>query len=359
MRLVSVALVAGALLAAGSGNCAAEDRVVSCKNHYILDDPCPPEQGGATVRIAKVYSTLDATVQGVELEVLGVGPPMLAGRTMTARDRHGNVRSFALGEPLFRGRARLLVMGMAWGDPVMTSDPWYGPFADLAMPRGFLAIDGGVISIDGMDEVAYGPLPADGWHALARDGSVVPARFGEWGLLDYETSVVTEFHNAELDHYFMTGRADEVAALKSGAVPGWQPTGKMLYVASRTLGKGYYPVCRYMLKHAAGYTHFFSAWQEECDALAENPDAVLETASAFYAGLPSDGVCATQGPVPGNGYGVIGGPIYRLWNGKPDTNHRFVADKAERDAMIARGWIAEGAGLDGVALCGWTVELPD
>ena len=77
-----------------------------------------------------------------------------------------------------------------------------------------------------------------------------------------------------------------------------------------------------------------------------------------YVGMHVDGVCATTGHTVWGGSGLIGDPVYRLWNGKPDTNHRFVTDKAERDAMIARGWIPEGAGLDGIAMCAWAIEPP-
>jgi len=51
-------------------------------------------------------------------------------------------------------------------------------------------------------------------------------------------------------------------------------------------------------------------------------------------------------------------PVYRLWNGKPHTNHRFVKTLAERDAMVARGWISEGEGPDGVAMCAWWHNPP-
>ena len=101
----------------------------------------------ATVRIAKIYSTRDAVVQVVELEVIGAGPLFLAGRTMTSRDRHGRVQSFTLGQPLFPNVSRLFMLGNAWMEPMSAQNEW-GTFADLAMPAGFLAVDGGVLSIE-------------------------------------------------------------------------------------------------------------------------------------------------------------------------------------------------------------------
>lgn len=357
MNFARIAFIAGALLTWASTACAAEERMLPCKNHYILDDPCPPEVTGATVRIAKLFSTLDATVQAVEVSVVGGGTQSLGGRRMTVRDRHGETRSFVIGWPFYYDEhvSSLLLMGSAWMEGV---DDGFTGVADLDMPDYFLPVDGGVLSIDGIDEITFGPLPVDGSHALARDGSTVPADFGIWGSFDIPTTVVREFYHAGLDHYFMTNRADEIEALLTGAIPGWQPTGKALYAVMSPLSDAYRPVCRYLLERPGDYSHFFRAWDDECDALADEPGDALETRTAFYVALPSDGVCATRGPIPGNGYGVIGGPVYRLWNGLPETNHRFVTERSERDAMVARGWIPEGQGIDDIAMCAWSVDLP-
>ncbi len=45
-------------------------------------------------------------------------------------------------------------------------------------------------------------------------------------------------------------------------------------------------------------------------------------------------------------------PIYRVWNKRPDSNHRYLTNRAMRDAMVARGYVAEGYGPDAVAMCG-------
>ena len=46
-------------------------------------------------------------------------------------------------------------------------------------------------------------------------------------------------------------------------------------------------------------------------------------------------------------------PVYRLYNngrhGAP--NHRFTQSTQARDAMLAQGWVAEGRGPAGVAMC--------
>jgi hypothetical protein len=44
-------------------------------------------------------------------------------------------------------------------------------------------------------------------------------------------------------------------------------------------------------------------------------------------------------------------PVYRLWNGRTDSNHRYTIDPAVRQDMIAKGWLPEGYGPDGVVMC--------
>ena len=43
--------------------------------------------------------------------------------------------------------------------------------------------------------------------------------------------------------------------------------------------------------------------------------------------------------------------VYRLWNRRADSNHRYVTDPALRSAMLARGYLPEGYGEQGVAMC--------
>ena len=43
--------------------------------------------------------------------------------------------------------------------------------------------------------------------------------------------------------------------------------------------------------------------------------------------------------------------VYRLWNNRADSNHRYTADAAVKAAMVARGYIAEGYGPDATIMC--------
>jgi hypothetical protein len=40
-----------------------------------------------------------------------------------------------------------------------------------------------------------------------------------------------------------------------------------------------------------------------------------------------------------------------LWNGRADSNHRYTVDPDVRAAMLSLGYVAEGYGPDGVAMC--------
>ena len=76
-----------------------------------------------------------------------------------------------------------------------------------------------------------------------------------------------------------------------------------------------------------------------CDR-REEPKLEPEDLTFMHMFVPSQGVC------PANSV-----PIYRVYNGRPDTNHRHVNDMATRNQMEARGWMPEGDGPDRVTMC--------
>ena len=43
--------------------------------------------------------------------------------------------------------------------------------------------------------------------------------------------------------------------------------------------------------------------------------------------------------------------MYRLWNQRADSNHRYTADPATKALMLAKGYVAEGYGPDAVIMC--------
>ncbi|MFO1284291.1 MAG: PQQ-dependent sugar dehydrogenase [Burkholderiales bacterium] len=181
------------------------------------------------------------------------------------------------------------------------------------------------------------------------DGEILVADFGGGRVLRLGApsgglSTVVEYHHAATDHYFVTAHSAEIAALDAGAHSGWARIGDAFRAWASPL-EGRVPVCRYYLPPAVGGSHFYSADPAECTRTAVTfPAFVLETSGAFHVALPdaSTGAC----PSPDSQE-----PVYRIWNRRADTNHRYTRDRAVRDAMIAAGGVAEGSGPDGVAFC--------
>ena len=159
---------------------------------------------------------------------------------------------------------------------------------------------------------------------------------------------VVEFYNATLDHYFITQSVAEIADLDSGVHPGWVRTGEMftLYVTNASDGRGQ-GACRWYGLPAFGLdTHFFSASLTECSQVALSPLTEgrwkNETANAFEAPLPD----TLTGTCPN---GTL--PVYRLWNNRIDSNHRYTIKTSIKQSMIAQGYVPEGFGPDAVAMC--------
>ena len=154
---------------------------------------------------------------------------------------------------------------------------------------------------------------------------------------------VIEYYHAGLDHYFMTPLSVEIAVLDAGRFAGWVRTQES-FKAWSTRHIGTSPVCRYYMPPIAGDSHFFSASPTECAvAPVLFPSFVLESLEVMHAVLPDE----VSGACPASTT-----PIYRVWNKRADSNHRYLRNRVLRDAMVARGYVAEGYGPDAVAMCG-------
>ncbi|HKU87823.1 MAG TPA: exo-alpha-sialidase [Casimicrobiaceae bacterium] len=159
---------------------------------------------------------------------------------------------------------------------------------------------------------------------------------------------VVEYYHAGLDHYFMTPLASEIAALDGGLFFGWGRTG-FTFEGFAAPSAGTNAVCRFYIPPEHGSSHFFSASPDECAVVRERmridpayAGYIEETSAEFYIALPDTSTGACRG-------GTV--PVYRLWNQRVDSNHRYTTDRATRDAMIARGYRSEGYGALGVAMC--------
>jgi serine protease len=167
-------------------------------------------------------------------------------------------------------------------------------------------------------------------------GSAVRAAQAGVQLVD-----VVEFHHERLDHYFLTWRPAEIAALDAGTtIRGWVRTGTT-FRAWATPEAGSSPVCRYYIPPALGDSHFYGRGHAECEATGrDQPGLVLEDARFMHLALPSAGTC------PANTL-----PVYRVFSQRADANHRYMTNRTVRDQMVARGWVAEGDGPDLVVMC--------
>ena len=126
---------------------------------------------------------------------------------------------------------------------------------------------------------------------------------------------------------------------------GWARTGLGFAVWPTVQGglPGATPVCRFYLPPASGDSHFYSASPSECGVVAERfPQFVAEGTE----------VMAVFGADPVNGSCPAGSqPVFRLWNQRADSNHRYTTDRDVRAAMVGRGYFSEGYGPEGVAFC--------
>ena len=164
---------------------------------------------------------------------------------------------------------------------------------------------------------------------------------------------VVEYFHPLLDHYFMTQNSAEIAALDAGVHPGWQRTGQSLLAYRPGQTNFQLPAVQrfYGLPRAALDTHFFTIDYADQFALsygALSSAWLLETDNAFEIGRPDPSGHCPAGQIP----------VYRLWNQRVDSNHRYTTDRAIKAQMIERGYVAEGYGPDVVDMCAPVRVLP-
>ena len=146
---------------------------------------------------------------------------------------------------------------------------------------------------------------------------------------------VIEYYYPRLDHYFMSSLQPDIQALDSGHFPGWVRTGHTFKAYPAAIS-GTSPVCRFYLPPSFGDSHFYSASPTECAQVAQQfPGFDYESPNVMYIGLPDP----VTGACP-----AATSPVYRLWDKRVDTNHRYTTDPIVRDQMRGLGWVLEGYG---------------
>jgi hypothetical protein len=314
--------------------------------------------------IDELYSTADGSVQYVVLhEAQGAnGANLLTGRTLASTHaRATKVFTFPTDLPLPTTAGKRVLIGSN-GFAATSPIP-----ADYQMPDRFLPTDGGSVNYSGIDEIGFVSLPTDGTNALQRGGAVaanLATNFaGQTFAVPTAPITVTEFYNDALDHYFMSPLAPDIDALDSGRLSGWSRTGYAFEGFPGAVATSS-PVCRFYIPPEHGDSHFFSASPSECVAvlakIGVDPNYsgyIYETPNEFFITLPdtASGACPPSilaaAPNPCN--------VFRLWNNRADSNHRYTTDPVLRAQMIARGYISEGYGPLGVAMCTGNAKIGD
>lgn len=230
------------------------------------------------------------------------------------------------------------------------------PFTSLRNPGPFLNVQHGPVL--GIARPAYATnreyLPGSstvyhfamngGFQATAGKEDLyyaVAVRDGDVASYPATTATAIEYYHVGLDHYFITWMPSENTKLDLGTeIRGWVRTGYSFktYTAAQS---GTSPVCRYYIPPTLGDSHFYGRGTAECNATGQNnPSFVLESPDFMHMILPAAGTC----PV-----GTT--PVYRVFSNRPDANHRYMTDRAVREQMVAKGWLAEGDGPDLVVMC--------
>ncbi len=170
------------------------------------------------------------------------------------------------------------------------------------------------------------------------------------------TKAVVEFHNAILDHYFMTSDPVEIAWIERGeAGPGWARTGQTFntFLDLAEAPGDALEVCRFYgdQGQAPGYSpngkrgpnsHFYTFAGHECTHVYSTDAGWLYEGLrlTLLPTLPDKSCPAGQTPVLrayNNGYEVRNGTWVRN-----DANHRYSTSSAIMNQMAAQGWSLEG-----------------
>jgi hypothetical protein len=235
----------------------------------------------------------------------------------------GNVAvSVSAGDNVGVARVDLLVNGVVkFSD---TTSPFQYVWNSLSVPNGSVQ------------------LKAIAYDAAGNSAPSAVATYTVANTVASNQGYAVEYYNASLDHYFISASDTDIAALDSGQFMGWERTGEAFKVYTEPAGSAN-PVCRFYIPPSVGDSHFYSASPVECAvAVTRFPMFVQESADVFFVNLPDpdSGACGTD---------MV--PVYRVWNGRSDSNHRYTTNILLREEMVAKGYTAEGYGPESVIMC--------
>jgi uncharacterized delta-60 repeat protein len=178
-----------------------------------------------------------------------------------------------------------------------------------------------------------GKIVMAGIASAPRDDAMIARLIG-----DEITTVVIEFFNSILNHYFITANPAEAAAIDAGAAgPGWSRTTQTFRSGGPTR------VCRFYgnpdINPVTGQrygpnSHVYSIDADECAQIRRDIGWRFE--SYDFNGWPKTGI--TSCPA-----GTIA--VMRAYNGRfqlNDSNHRYTTSMPIYNLMTGMGWSGEG-----------------
>jgi hypothetical protein len=236
-------------------------------------------------------------------------------------------RSFSLVPDFATGTSTLFIShpaGLAVSRPPSTAVTSF----DNGIPAGE-----SVYGVARVSSAAYGPA----WIAGAEGGLAVCRAACDSGQEPPIVEVI-EFHHANLNHYFLTANALEAQQIDAGSAgPGWTRTHRSFRAyrgiegAPASMGLG--QVCRFYGTPGRGpNSHFYTAFASECAGVQQDPGWRLEDPEAFAILVPDAATPCDH-------------PVYRAYNHRAafnDSNHRYMTERSDYEAMVAAGWSGEG-----------------
>ena len=172
--------------------------------------------------------------------------------------------------------------------------------------------------------------------------SSAPAHVVQLWALDQGGGTAVEYYWPARDHYFITSLPEEIAILDAATTSSrtWVRTGRS-FNALPSPTAATESVCRFYIPPPFGDSHFYGRGAAECAAThARFPEFIYESPAVMYMPKPAGGVCAS---------GTV--PVYRVFDNRVDSNHRYTTDRGVQARMVEMGWVAEGDGPDLVVMC--------